>query len=169
MTCTTMTRCAACAMRWTAAMRRSSGSPNSAASRWTRPKSRILKKEDEAGFLPCSNALLDAMLDGLIIERRGRIEPKPDQPPPAPIPFGNNGMVEKAAHRVRAARGRYPCDQRNSCRFPCLENRKSARCSAKKATRTIAHAATSSCATSSRDPRCACAQQSNNSLILLMF
>lgn len=55
----------------------------------------MLKKEDDAGFLPCSNAQIDAMLDGLIIERRGQIEPKPDQPPPAPIPFGNNGILKK--------------------------------------------------------------------------
>lgn len=35
----------------------------------------ILKKEDEAGFLDCSNILMSLFLDGLIIHKRGQREP----------------------------------------------------------------------------------------------
>ena len=53
----------------------------------------LLKKEDEAGFLPCSDELLSAFLDGLIIERRGR---RDDAPPPAPLlRLANNDILKK--------------------------------------------------------------------------
>lgn len=41
----------------------------------------FLKKEDEAGFVDCGADVMVAFLDGLIILRRGKQEPKPDQPP----------------------------------------------------------------------------------------
>ena len=37
----------------------------------------LLKKEDEEGYLECSNSLLDGFLDGLIILRRGAREGAP--------------------------------------------------------------------------------------------
>lgn len=36
----------------------------------------ILKKEEEEGFSKCNNKMLEAFLDGLIILKRGRQEPK---------------------------------------------------------------------------------------------
>lgn len=37
----------------------------------------LLKKEDEAGFISCDDALLSAFLDGLIVYRRGPSDSKP--------------------------------------------------------------------------------------------
>ena len=37
----------------------------------------LLKKEDEEGFEKCNNKVLEAFLDGLIILKRGKQEPKP--------------------------------------------------------------------------------------------
>lgn len=39
-----------------------------------------LKKEDEEGFAPCSDALLAHVLDGLIVQFRGRDESQPLRP-----------------------------------------------------------------------------------------
>ncbi|TAA40157.1 DUF1456 family protein [Pseudoxanthomonas winnipegensis] len=39
-----------------------------------------LKKEDEEGFAPCSDALLAHVLDGLIVQFRGRDETQPLRP-----------------------------------------------------------------------------------------
>lgn len=39
----------------------------------------LLKKEEETGFVACGDSVLTAFLDGLIIHKRGRLEPKPDQ------------------------------------------------------------------------------------------
>lgn len=55
----------------------------------------ILKKEEDAGFLACSQAVLEAFLDGLITEKRGKMEPRPDQPTPEPSRFSNNGVLKK--------------------------------------------------------------------------
>lgn len=55
----------------------------------------MMKKEEEAGFIPCSFTQLDGFLDGLIIQKRGKMEPRPDQPPPATIAFSNNGVLKK--------------------------------------------------------------------------
>ncbi|WP_174873462.1 DUF1456 family protein [Vogesella oryzae] len=53
----------------------------------------LLKKDDEAGFQPCSDELLSAFLDGLIIEKRGR---RDDAPPPAPLlRLNNNDILKK--------------------------------------------------------------------------
>ncbi|MDO8891267.1 MAG: DUF1456 family protein [Sulfurimicrobium sp.] len=40
----------------------------------------FLKKEDEAGFVECGADILVSFLDGLIIFRRGKMEPRPDEP-----------------------------------------------------------------------------------------
>lgn len=39
----------------------------------------LLKKEDEEGFEKCNNKVLEAFLDGLIILKRGKQEPKPGE------------------------------------------------------------------------------------------
>ncbi len=39
----------------------------------------LLKKEEEEGFEKCNNKILEAFLDGLIIFKRGKQEPKPGE------------------------------------------------------------------------------------------
>jgi uncharacterized protein YehS (DUF1456 family) len=39
----------------------------------------FLKNEDEEGFADCGADVMVSFLDGLIIHRRGKLEPKPDQ------------------------------------------------------------------------------------------
>lgn len=39
----------------------------------------LLKKEDEEGFVECEDAIMVAFLDGLIIHKRGKMEPRPAQ------------------------------------------------------------------------------------------
>lgn len=55
----------------------------------------ILKREEEHGFLACSQAVLDAYLNGLITEKRGKMEQRPDQPTPEPSRFSNNSVLKK--------------------------------------------------------------------------
>ena len=38
---------------------------------------KLLKKEEETGFVECNDAMMGAFLDGLIISRRGACDPKP--------------------------------------------------------------------------------------------
>uniref|UniRef100_UPI0035B46D39 DUF1456 family protein n=1 Tax=Chitinimonas sp. TaxID=1934313 RepID=UPI0035B46D39 len=52
-----------------------------------------LKKEDEEGYLPCSEEVLAHFLDGLIITRRGRDESRPL--PPVVLPLYNNIVLKK--------------------------------------------------------------------------
>jgi uncharacterized protein YehS (DUF1456 family) len=40
----------------------------------------FLKKDGEAGYVECSNAVLAHFLDGLVIQRRGRDESQPPRP-----------------------------------------------------------------------------------------
>lgn len=55
----------------------------------------FLKKEDEAGFVECDDAVMVAFLDGLIIHRRGRMEsrPAPENQPAARLT--NNIILKK--------------------------------------------------------------------------
>jgi uncharacterized protein YehS (DUF1456 family) len=56
---------------------------------------KLLKKEDEDGFVACDDMLLSAFLDGLIIHKRG---PRDQQTTPdgsAPGPLGNNMILRK--------------------------------------------------------------------------
>ncbi len=56
----------------------------------------FLKKEDEAGFLDCRADVMVFFLDGLIIHRRGKKEPKPDEPPKKPERrLTNNAILKK--------------------------------------------------------------------------
>jgi uncharacterized protein YehS (DUF1456 family) len=52
---------------------------------------KLLKKEDEQGFLECDNSVMGAFLDGLIISRRGRRETTAE--PPAPAELLNNNLI----------------------------------------------------------------------------
>lgn len=51
----------------------------------------ILKKEDEEGFLLCSDLILGHFLDGLIILKRG----KDREAPPLELPVTNNLVLKK--------------------------------------------------------------------------
>jgi len=56
----------------------------------------LLKKEEEDGFWECEDKLLDSFLDGFIIKRRGKQEPKPGQKPfPKPDKVNNNLILKK--------------------------------------------------------------------------
>lgn len=48
----------------------------------------LLKKEDEAGYVQCSDEVITAFLDGLIIHRRGKAEPRPE----AAVPLKKKDM-----------------------------------------------------------------------------
>jgi uncharacterized protein YehS (DUF1456 family) len=56
---------------------------------------KLLKKEDEEEFIPCSNPLLSFFLDGLIVHKRGRREPAAGQAPKADASLDNNAILKK--------------------------------------------------------------------------
>jgi len=53
----------------------------------------ILEKDDEPGYVECSNKLLALFLDGLVFHRRGRDESRPPRPPEKRIT--NNVVLKK--------------------------------------------------------------------------
>lgn len=55
----------------------------------------FLKKEDEAGFVECSDAVLISFLDGLIIHKRGKMEPRPEQDKKTESRLTNNIIMKK--------------------------------------------------------------------------
>jgi len=55
---------------------------------------KLLKKEEEPGFVPCDDPTMTAFLDGLIISRRGVQENGPT-PAAAPGPLNNNLILRK--------------------------------------------------------------------------
>lgn len=52
-----------------------------------------LKKEEEAGFVRCPDAVMGHFLDGLVIHRRGRDESRPL--PALQLPVTNNDILKK--------------------------------------------------------------------------
>ncbi|AOV07550.1 DUF1456 family protein [Sporosarcina ureilytica] len=52
----------------------------------------LLSKSDDE-YLECTNAMLDSFLNGLIIFKRGKQEPKPGQPKRQPLPVLNDENV----------------------------------------------------------------------------
>lgn len=55
----------------------------------------LLKKEDEAGYAACSDKVLGAFLDGLIVHKRGKKEAEPGQvKKPDPL-LTNNAVMRK--------------------------------------------------------------------------
>ncbi|HUW50667.1 MAG TPA: DUF1456 family protein [Sulfuricella sp.] len=55
----------------------------------------FLKKEDEEGFVDCSDEVLESFLDGLISYRRGKIEPRPEQDKKPAARLTNNTILKK--------------------------------------------------------------------------
>ncbi|MBL6986697.1 MAG: DUF1456 family protein [Methylobacter sp.] len=55
---------------------------------------KLLKKDNEADYVPLSNKLMEQFLDGLIIYRRGRQENPPAQQK-KPEPLTNNTILKK--------------------------------------------------------------------------
>jgi uncharacterized protein YehS (DUF1456 family) len=56
---------------------------------------KLLKKEEEPGFVPCDDPTMTAFLDGLIISRRGVQEQRPGAAPAPPGPLNNNLILRK--------------------------------------------------------------------------
>jgi len=55
----------------------------------------LLKKEDEDGFIECSDALMADFLNGLIIQMRGRQEGKAEPPAATAGLLTNNAILKK--------------------------------------------------------------------------
>ncbi len=55
----------------------------------------FLKKEDEEGFVECTDDVLSAFLDGLIVHRRGKMEPRPETDRKPERRLTNNAILKK--------------------------------------------------------------------------
>ena len=55
----------------------------------------LVKKEDEEGYLECSDQVLEGFLDGLIAYKRGKREGEPDKAKEAPTQLTNNDILKK--------------------------------------------------------------------------
>jgi uncharacterized protein YehS (DUF1456 family) len=55
----------------------------------------LLKKEDEEGFVNCSDGVLGHFLDGLILHKRGRKEIKPGETRKSDSRLTNNAILKK--------------------------------------------------------------------------
>ena len=55
----------------------------------------LLKKENEEGYVDCSDKVIGFFLDGLIIHKRGRQEIKPDQEKKSGPRLTNNAILKK--------------------------------------------------------------------------
>ena len=55
----------------------------------------ILKKEDEEGYVECSDKVMELFLNGLIVHRRGRKETAPGQAKKSDSPLTNNAILKK--------------------------------------------------------------------------
>ena len=55
----------------------------------------FLKKEEEEGFVECGDDVLMSFLDGLIIHRRGKMEPRPEQNMKPERRLTNNAILKK--------------------------------------------------------------------------
>ncbi len=55
----------------------------------------MLRRDDDEQYVYCNHATLEMFLDGLIIEKRGKQEPKPGQKKPAPQTLDNNMVLRK--------------------------------------------------------------------------
>src|SRR6185369_946363 len=56
---------------------------------------KLLKKEEESGFLACDDTVMSAFLDGLIISRRGAQDPKPGAAQAEDKGLNNNLILRK--------------------------------------------------------------------------
>ena len=55
----------------------------------------LLKKEDEDGYVECSDTIMKAFLDGLITYKRGKSDTKPDHAQKSNVPLHNNDILKK--------------------------------------------------------------------------
>lgn len=55
----------------------------------------LLKKEEEDGYVECSDEVMEFFLDGLIIHKRGRKEMAPVHVETQDSPLTNNGILKK--------------------------------------------------------------------------
>lgn len=55
----------------------------------------LLKKEDEKGYVACTDKALAAFLDGLIMHKRGKQEPAPGEVKRPEPPLTNNAILRK--------------------------------------------------------------------------
>ena len=56
---------------------------------------KLLKKEDETGFVACNDRVMGSFLDGLIISRRGAHDPKPGTAMATEMALNNNLILRK--------------------------------------------------------------------------
>jgi uncharacterized protein YehS (DUF1456 family) len=56
---------------------------------------KLLKKEEETGFVACDDRVAAAFLDGLIVSRRGAQEPKPGSAAATEVSLNNNLILRK--------------------------------------------------------------------------
>lgn len=56
---------------------------------------KLLKKEEEPGFVACGDTVMGAFLDGLIVSRRGAHEPKPGSAKTTDMALSNNLILRK--------------------------------------------------------------------------
>ena len=56
---------------------------------------KLLKKEEEPGFVACSDQVMDAFLDGLIVSRRGVHDQKPGSAKTTDMALSNNLILRK--------------------------------------------------------------------------
>lgn len=56
---------------------------------------KLLKKEEESGFVVCDERVMGAFLDGLIISRRGAQDPKPSSAQATDVVLNNNLILRK--------------------------------------------------------------------------
>ncbi len=55
----------------------------------------LLKKEEEEGYVDCSDSVMGLFLDGLIIHKRGKREGAPGHAAKMDEPLTNNGILKK--------------------------------------------------------------------------
>ncbi len=55
----------------------------------------LLKKEEEKGYVECSDEVMEQFLDGLIIYKRGKSENMPGQVEKRDSPLSNNSILKK--------------------------------------------------------------------------
>jgi uncharacterized protein YehS (DUF1456 family) len=55
----------------------------------------LLKKEEEEGYVDCSDEVTELFLDGLIIHKRGKREMAPGRVEVQSTPLTNNGILKK--------------------------------------------------------------------------
>ena len=56
---------------------------------------KLLKKEEEPGFVVCDDTVMGAFLDGLIVSRRGAHDPKPGSATTTDMALNNNLIMRK--------------------------------------------------------------------------